>query len=127
SMMLSVIYDGRFSLSVTIVMAALIGFLTPYSLELVAYTAVGGLLASLNLQDAQRINAFFRAGLAAAIGYCAVILVFRLSQDSIDVFNMLELMGYAVVNGVLSSALTLVGFFVLGSLFGVTTTLQLQE
>ncbi|MCA9956008.1 MAG: HDIG domain-containing protein, partial [Anaerolineales bacterium] len=95
--------------------------------ELAAYTAVGGLLASLNLQDAQRINAFFRAGLAAAIGYCAVILVFRLNQDTIDVFNMLELMGYAVVNGVLSSALTLVGFFVLGSLFGITTTLQLQE
>lgn len=127
SMLLSVIYDVRFSLSITIIMAALIGFLTPNSLELAAYTAVGGLLASLNLHDVQRINAFFRAGLAAAIGYCAVILVFRLNQDSIDVFNMLELMGYAVVNGVLSSALTLVGFFVLGSLFGVTTTLQLQE
>lgn len=127
SMLLSVIYDVRFSLAVTIIMAALIGFLTPNSLELAAYTAVGGLLSILTLQDAQRINAFFRAGLAAAIGYCAVILVFRLNQDMIDVINMLELMGYAVVNGVLSSALTLVGFFVLGSLFGITTTLQLQE
>jgi putative nucleotidyltransferase with HDIG domain len=127
SMMLSVIYDVRFSLTVTIIMAALIGFLAPNSLELAVYTAVGGLLAILTLQDVQRINAFFRAGLAAAIGYCVVILVFRLNQDSIDVVAMLELMGYAVVNGVLSSALTLVGFFILGSLFGITTTLQLQE
>ncbi len=127
SMLMSVIYDVRFSLTVTIILAALIGFLTPNSLELAAYTAVGGLLAILTLQDAQRINAFFRAGLAAAIGYCAVILIFRLNQDMIDVVNMLELMGYAVVNGMLSAALTLVGFFILGSLFGITTTLQLQE
>ena len=127
SMLLSVIYDVRFSLTVTIVLAALIGFLAPNSLELAAYTAVGGLLAILTLQDAQRINAFFRAGLAAAIGYVAVILVFRLNQDNIDVLAMLELMGYAVLNGVLSSALTLVGFFILGSLFGITATLQLQE
>lgn len=127
SMLMSVIYDVRFSLTVTIILAALIGFLTPNSLELAAYTAVGGLLAILTLQDAQRINAFFRAGLAAAIGYCAVILIFRLNQDMIDVLNMLELMGYALVNGMLSAALTLVGFFILGSLFGITTTLQLQE
>jgi putative nucleotidyltransferase with HDIG domain len=127
SMLLSVIYDVRFSLTVTIILAALIGFLAPNSLELATYTAVGGLLAILTLQDVQRINAFFRAGLAAAIGYCAVILVFRLNQDIIDVVAMLELMGYAVVNGILSSALTLVGFFILGSLFGITTTLQLQE
>ncbi len=127
SMLLSVIYDVRFSITVTIMMAALIGFLTPNSLELAAYTAVGGLLAILTLQDAQRINAFFRAGLAAAIGACAVILVFRLNQEMIDVINMLELMGYAFVNGMLSAALTLVGFFILGSLFGITTTLQLQE
>lgn len=127
SMLLSVIYDVRFSLAVTIILAALIGFLAPNSLELATYTAVGGILAILTLQDAQRINAFFRAGLAGAIGYCAVILIFRLNQDIIDVLGMLELMGYAVVNGVLSSALTLVGFFILGSLFGMTTTLQLQE
>ena len=127
SMLLSVIYDVRFSITITIIVAALIGFFGSNSLELAVYTAVGGLLAILTLQDAQRINAFFRAGLAAAIGYCVVILVFRLNQDMIDVVNMLELMGYAVVNGMLSAALTLVGFFIIGSLFGITTTLQLQE
>ncbi|MCP4415638.1 MAG: HDIG domain-containing protein [Chloroflexi bacterium] len=127
SMLLSVVFDVRFSIIVTIIMAALIGFLMPNSLELAVYTAVGGLLAVLTLKDIQRINAFFRAGLAAAIGYSAVILIFRLNQDMVDVVNMLELMGYAVVNGMLSAALTLVSFFIMGSLFGITTTLQLQE
>jgi len=127
AMLLAVIFDVYLSVVVTVVMAGLIGFTVANSLELTIYYAAGAMLAALTLQDAQRINAFFRAGLAAALGYCAVILVFRLNQDSIDVLNMLELMGYAVVNGVLSSALTLVGFFVMGSLFGITTTLQLQE
>jgi len=127
SMLLSVVFDVRFSLILTIIMAALFGFLVPNSLELTVYTAVGGMLAILTLRDIQRINAFFRAGLAAAIGYSAVILVFRLNQDMVDVTNMLELMGYAVVNGMLSAALTLVSFFIMGSLFGITTTLQLQE
>lgn len=127
SLLLSVIFDVRFSLTLTIIMSALFGFLAPNSLELAAYTAVGGMLAVLTLKDIQRINAFFRAGLSAAIGYSAVILIFRLSQDMIDVTNMLELMGYAIVNGMLSAALTLVSFFIMGSLFGITTTLQLQE
>ncbi|VAW32839.1 Membrane protein containing HD superfamily hydrolase domain, YQFF ortholog, partial [hydrothermal vent metagenome] len=127
SMLLSVVFDARFSLILTIIMAALFGFLAPNSLELTVYTAVGGMLAILTLRDIQRINAFFRAGLAATIGYSAVILVFRLNQDMVDVTSMLELMGYAVVNGMLSAALTLVSFFIMGSLFGITTTLQLQE
>jgi putative nucleotidyltransferase with HDIG domain len=127
SMLLSVVFDVRFALILTIIMSALFGFLAPNSLELTAYTAVGGMLAILTLKDNQRINAFFRAGLVAAIGYSAIILVFRLNQDMIDVGNMLELMGYAIANGILSAALTLVSFFIMGSLFGITTTLQLQE
>lgn len=56
SMLLSVIYDVRFSMAVTIIMAALIGFLAPNSLELAVYTAVGGLLAILTLQEIGRAH-----------------------------------------------------------------------
>ncbi|MCZ7666419.1 MAG: hypothetical protein M5U34_03930 [Chloroflexi bacterium] len=33
------------------------------------------------MRDAQRINAFFRAGVVAAIGYMIVILMFRITQE----------------------------------------------
>jgi hypothetical protein len=87
-----------------------------------------GLLAVLTLSSAraQRINAFFRAGLVAAVGHVVAVLIFRLPLH-VEVVEVVQYTLYGLANGVLSAALTLVGFFVLGSLFGITTTLQLQE
>jgi putative nucleotidyltransferase with HDIG domain len=127
SLILTVIYDVRLSLFVTVILSMVIGFNVPNSLEMTMYTAVGGFLAVLTLRDAQRINAFFRAGLAAALGYALVVLTFQFSRPIVDIVPILELLGYALGNGILSAALTLVGFFLMGSLFGLTTTLQLQE
>jgi putative nucleotidyltransferase with HDIG domain len=127
SMMFTVIYDARFSILATIIMAVFYGFIAPNSLELMLYVLVGGILATLTLRDLQRITAFFRAGIVAAIGHIFVILIFQFSQDVVDVIPVLQLMLYGVANGILSAALTLVGFYVMGSLFGVTTTLQLQD
>lgn len=127
SLLLSVLFDVRLSITVTVILAGLIGFNAPSALETTIYTAAGGLLAILTLRDAQRVNAFFRAGLAAAIGYAVVVVAFQFNQAITDVVPMLELLSYTIGNGLLSAALTLVGFFVMGSVFGVTTTLQLQE
>lgn len=127
SMMVAVIFDIRMAVLTTLIMSLLFGYITPNSLELTVYSLAGGLLAALTLHDAHRINAFFRAGLVAAVGYTLVIIVFRLTQDVIDVGPLLRLIMIGVANGVLSAALTLVGFFLMGSLFGVTTTLQLQD
>lgn len=126
AMLLAVIYDEAMSIVVTVVMAGLIGFNVANSLELTIYYAAGGLLAALTLRDAQRVNAFFRAGVVAAVGYITVIVIFRLTQD-IGTLELLQLLLYGLANGVLSAALTLVGFFALGSIFKMTTTLQLQE
>lgn len=126
AMLLAVIYDEAMSIVVTVIMAGLIGFNVANSLELTIYYAAGGLLAALTLRDAQRVNAFFRAGVVAAVGYITVIVIFRLTQD-IGTLELLQLLLYGLANGVLSAALTLVGFFALGSIFKMTTTLQLQE
>ncbi|MCP5097956.1 MAG: HDIG domain-containing protein [Chloroflexi bacterium] len=127
SMLLTVIYDARLSILATMIMAVIYGYIAPNSLELTLYAATGGILASLTLHDAQRINSFFRSGLVAGVGYSVVVVLFRLTLDVIDVVPLLQLLLFGFANGILSAALTLVGFFVLGSLFGVTTTLQLQE
>ncbi|MCL4264080.1 MAG: HDIG domain-containing protein [Anaerolineae bacterium] len=127
SLILSVLFDVRLSIVLTMILAGLIGFNAANSLEVALYTAAGGLLAVLTLHDAQRVNSFFRAGLAAAVGYAVVAVAFQFSQTVTDPAAMLELLSYTIGNGLLSAALTLVGFFVMGSIFGVTTTLQLQE
>jgi putative nucleotidyltransferase with HDIG domain len=128
SMLLAVIFDIRFAMMVTVVMATLVGYIGGNSLELAAYHAAGGLLSLLTLQNARarRINAFFRAGLVAAVGHIMIILIFHLPQDA-EIVDVLQLVLYGLANGILSGALTLVGFFVIGSTFGIITTLQLQE
>jgi membrane-associated HD superfamily phosphohydrolase len=67
SMLLAVLFDVRLSILLTIIMAGLVGYIAPNSLELAVYIAAGGLMSALTLRDAQRINAFFRAGLIAAV------------------------------------------------------------
>jgi putative nucleotidyltransferase with HDIG domain len=127
SMLVAVIFDVNLAILVTAVIAGLLGFVVAnQSLEMALYFAAGGMLSVLTLRDDQRINAFFRAGVVAAVGYMIVILMFRIPQD-IAPFEVAQLLLFGLANGVLSAALTLVGFFVMGSLFSVTTTLQLQE
>jgi cyclic-di-AMP phosphodiesterase PgpH len=128
AMLLAVVFDSRFAMIVVVVMAALIGYLNRNSLEITVYIAAGGLMALLTLHDAyaQRINAFFRAGLLAALGHIVAILIFHLPQNT-DVIELLQFILYGIGNGVLSAAITLIGFFIMGSLFGVTTSLQLQD
>lgn len=127
SLLLSVLFDVRLSITVTVLLAFLIGYHALNSFEMALYLTTGGLLAILTLHDTQRINAFFRAGLAAATGYAVILVAFQFGQPATDISRLLEQILYAIGNGLLSAALTLVGFFVLGSVFGVTTTLQLQE
>jgi putative nucleotidyltransferase with HDIG domain len=55
-----------------------------------------------------------------------VILVFRATQDLAAV-ELLELLLFSLLNGLISASVTLAGFFVIGGLFGMMTTLQLQD
>lgn len=128
SLVLAVVYDTRFAILVTVLMAALIGFIRPNSLEVAVFLAAGGIISILTLKDSQRMTAFFRAGIWAAIGYIAAIVAFwLLSTVDPDPLDIALPALYAVGNGMISSALTLVGFYILGSLFGIVTILQLQD
>src|SRR5690606_5496139 len=91
SMLLAVIFDERLAMFVSVLFAILTGLLAQESLQLMAYMAIGPLFAALTLRDAQRVNAFFRAGLVAALANMVVILMFRLSQDAgtVEVFQLL--------------------------------------
>ncbi|MEW5989201.1 MAG: HDIG domain-containing metalloprotein [Chloroflexota bacterium] len=126
AMLLSVLYDVRFAIVITVILATLVGLISDNSLELASYTALGGLLATLTLKDTSRINAFFRAGVMASLGNIAVIIVFHFTQDQ-QLDDILQLFAFALANGLISASLTLAAFFTFGGLFGVLTTLQLQE
>lgn len=126
SMLLGVVFEVRFSMLVSMIIAAIFGLYAPNSLLLGIYAAVGGLIAILTLRDSQRIVSYFRAGLLAVLGQVVVLLVFTLPQ-AFEPVDFLTQSIYALGNGLLSAAITLVGFFILGSAFGIITTVQLQD
>lgn len=127
SIIVAVIFETRLAIFLTMIQAALVGYIAQDSLEMAVYAAGGGILAVLTLRDVQRLNALFRVGLIAAVGNVVVILVFRLPTD-IAATEILTLLLFGVINGsVLSAGLALAGIFLIGSVFGVITPLQLQE
>jgi putative nucleotidyltransferase with HDIG domain len=126
SMMLAVVFEVRLSILVTVILAAIYGIIAPDQLRLTLFAATGGLVAILTLRDAQRVVAYFRSGLLAAIGGMIVLLIYALSLET-ELFQLLTQLLYSLGNGLLSAAITLVGFFVFGSAFGIITTLQLQD
>ncbi len=126
SMLVSVIYGSRLAGLISLVIGGMIGFAANGSLEIAFYIIAGSHFAIFSLRDAERINAFFRAGFFAALGNILVVAIFNLKADS-DLFDLLQLVGLAVASGFLSAMLTLAWFYVAGTLFNITTMLQLQE
>jgi putative nucleotidyltransferase with HDIG domain len=97
------------------------------SLELAVYALAGGLIASLSLCRVESLNAFLWAGVYVVLANLAVILAFHLPNQDYDAVQLLTLVGFSLVNGSLSASLTLAGFYLLGTLFDITTSLQLME
>jgi putative nucleotidyltransferase with HDIG domain len=125
AMLLTVLFDPNLAIAITISLAAVVGFIGGNSLELTVYAAVGGIISALVIRKSPRISTFFRTGILVGVANTCVILVYRLS--STDLRGLLELVGVSFLNGLLSSGLTLTGFFVVGNVFNVVTALQLQE
>lgn len=127
SMLLSVFIGPQLALTVAVALAALVGYIGGNSLELTIYTAMGGIISALTLGRAERVNQFFWAGVASALANASILLVFRATDANLDPLGFAQLMGASVANGVVSASLTLVGFFILGGLFDITTSLQLLD
>lgn len=127
SMLLAVLADIHLAIAVAIVMVPIVGELSQNSLELIIYTLMGSLVSTLTLRYVERLNAFLRAGIYVCMINMAVILSFRMIEQSYDALDLTRLLLASVVNGVLASGLTLVGLSLLGYLFDITTPLQLLE
>ena len=127
AMLLAVLLDAHLALVVGALLALLLGLVGDNSLELIVLSfamAVGGAMV---MWRADRTARFLRAGLVVALIDLAVALGFRLTSQNLDVTTFLYLAGLSLLNGALSAGLTFVAFSLLGSLFGITTVLQLLE
>jgi putative nucleotidyltransferase with HDIG domain len=127
SMLLTVLLGPQLAIMTTVLFSIVMGFMAGGSLELAVYALVGGLIASLSLSRVEKLNAFFWAGVYVALANLTVILAFHLPKQDYDAVQLLTLAGLSLVNGGLSASLTVAGFYLLGTLFDITTSLQLME
>ncbi len=110
-------------------LAILIAIMQNNSLEMWMLVGCGGLMASLTLRRAERLNGYFMPGLLVALTNTAVIALF---YQGVSVINTTELtlpslILYSLLNGILSAAVALGGMYIVTLLFNLPTGLKLAE
>jgi putative nucleotidyltransferase with HDIG domain len=110
-----------------LIIGALGGFLSARGLEFGLYMMLSGTMGALVIGRAERLSSFFWAGLAAALSAVSIIIVFRFPDPTTDLIGKASLLAAGIISGLLSASLAFGLLLVIGSLLGITTSLQLIE
>lgn len=131
SMLLTVLIDLRVSIVLIIAFSLTIHYLSNNNIIMVSYAALGAMSGALILGRAERLSAFLWAGLGVALCNLLTHVAFRSAAIDYSTPNWLThnapLYLSILLNGGLSASVALIGYFVLGNLFNLTTSLQLSE
>ncbi len=126
-MMLAILFSPGMGIVAALVSGALAGFLAPRGLELSLLIMLSGSMGALLISRAERLSAFFWAGLGSALAAVAVVVIFRFPDPSTDLVGKASLLGAAVLSGLLSASLGFALLLLVSNLLGITTNLQLIE
>jgi putative nucleotidyltransferase with HDIG domain len=127
SILLAVLCDQRVAFVVTVAFALVILYVTMGSPQITAYHLLGSLAGMLVVGRGERLNAFLWAALACVTMNVLVLSAFWIPFTGVGDPVPLDMLLIATLNGVLSAAIALIGYFVLGSMFDIATPLQLTE
>ncbi|MCC6455289.1 MAG: HDIG domain-containing protein [Caldilineaceae bacterium] len=126
-MLVAVMIDLRVAVITVIGFSLIAHFLAPNNTMLVVYLCLGSLAGAVVLGRAERLTAFLWAGLAVAVVNWLTLAAFRLPFDEFTPSRLIQLHVVVFLNGGLSASVAMIGYLVLGNLFGITTSLQLTE
>ncbi len=126
SLALTTLIGAEFAALVAVVLAITVGTFANSPFEIATLMTVSGLFAAGSLRRTSRLNTFFLSGLAAATASIAVILIFKLPNQT-DTAYILQLILLTILNGLLSAGIALVLLFVIGALTGMATSLKLTD
>ncbi|MDH7474389.1 MAG: HDIG domain-containing protein [Anaerolineae bacterium] len=127
AMLIAVLLDTRLGIVVAALLSLLLGYVGNADFALTAYGFLGSVVGALSLRRVERLSTFFWAGVYIILTNLLSIAVFRLPDRNLDLVGIGILLVGCVGNGLLSTSLTLGGYYLLGSLFDITTALQLLE
>ncbi len=125
--LISVLCDLR-SAQVLITMFTLVLlYMLPGNAAVVIYQAAGATTAILIVGRAERLSLFLWAGMGVAVTNLAVMVAMFAPFVGYSSTMIAEMLLVSAINGTLAAAIALIGYFLLGNLFGITTPLQLTE
>lgn len=109
-------------------LAFLVGLMAGGVYENVALVLIGGMIGALSLRRSERLNSFFFAGVMVSLGYMAVAISFVItSTDPNRVPELLLLIVYSLVNGILTAAATIAAMYIITLVFNMPTALKMIE
>lgn len=126
-MLLAVLIDATTAFGAALVLAFSFGFFAHNSLELTLYALAGGLIASVSLRRIERLPTFLWSGAYVALANVSVVVIFRLLTHDTNLANWGPWLATAIGNGALSGLIALGSLFVLGKIFGITTSIELLD
>jgi cyclic-di-AMP phosphodiesterase PgpH len=115
------------ALMLSVMLSALAGYNLPNSLDLTFYYMFASMIGILSLGRAQRFGNFIWAGFIAAISGITILIAYRVPFIEIDMLGALQLIGAALLMGLLSASLAVILQYLLAEFLGLTTPLRLVE
>lgn len=126
-MLLAVLMDFQVAAVIGSFVALYLGIVSGSSFEMMFVFFFGAIAGAWVIWRAQRTVTFLWAGFAVTAATFASAASFALILGDLTGRQAVNLLLYAAINGGLSASLTFLSFSLLGTLFGITTHLQLLE
>ncbi len=126
-MLLAVLLDFQVAAVIGSFVALYLGIVSGSSFETMFVFFFGAIAGAWVIWRAQRTMTFLWAGFAVAAATFASAASFALIHGDLTGRQAANLLMDAAINGGLSASLTFLSFSLLGTLFGITTHLQLLE
>ncbi len=125
-MLLAILLDATIATFVVTLIAIVAGAVNGLSLEITAYTFLGGMAGIVAVRRGDRLQVFIQAGVAVAAVNALVVSVFSLLGER-DLRGVIELWLASGIAGAGSAIAAAGSFAVVGSVFGILTVFQLLE
>lgn len=107
--------------------AFLAGLMAGDGFEVSALFAAAGVMGAFGLRRTERLSTYIRTGLSIIAVNLVVLFIFNMGQEGMTIEQWIEQIAYSILSGVITAAVSLVGLYVLGTLFNLPTVLRLTE
>ena len=126
-MLLAILVGPGMGVMSAMVLGALAAYFGARGVEISLYFMLSGALGALAIGRAERLGVFAWSGIVASLAAVAVVLVFRIPDPAADTFEKAQVVGGAMITGILSAGLAFGVLLLIGSALRITTNIQLIE